>query len=83
MYRYQHRYVSHCCRFALSNKPIGALLLDTRITWRVRMLEHSILMKVAQKGMHSTRGRVRVIGADELRPNEVVKWYDPKFNLEP
>ena len=47
------------------------------------MLEHSILMKVAQKGMHSTRGRVRVIGADELRPNEVVKWYDPKFNLEP
>ena len=40
-------------------------------------------MKVVQKGIHSTRGRVRVIGADELRPSEVVKWYDPKFNLEP
>ena len=75
--------MSHCCRFALSNKPIGALLLDSRIKLRVRMLEHMILMKVVQKGIHSTRGRVRVIGADELRPSEVVKWYDPKFNLEP
>ena len=32
--------MSHRCRFALSNKPIGALLLDSRIKLRVRMLEH-------------------------------------------
>ena len=80
-----HRYMSHCCRYALSNKMIGAVLVDTRQKWRVRMLEELILEKVAQKGMHSLRGKLRLVGTQEqeLHPNELVKWHDAKFNAAP
>ena len=77
--------MSHCCRFALSNKMTGAVLVDTRKEWRVRMLEELILEKVAQKRMHSLRGKLRLVGTQEqeLHPNELVKWHDAKFNAAP
>ena len=64
---------------------IGAVLVDTRKKWRVRMLEELILEKVAQKGMHSLRGKLRLVGTQEqeLHPNALVKWHDAKFNAAP
>eukprot|EP00435_Cladocopium_sp_Y103_P075758 s47_g64.t1 len=52
------------------------------IKWTVKMLEEQILVKVAQKGLHSNRGRVLMVGSSELEPNELIRWCDSKFSLE-
>lgn len=67
----------------MTDENIGAVLVSKDVIKRVKQLEYLILTKVAQRGLHSLRGQVRLVGAQQLHRNTKIKWCDSKFSLEP
>ena len=70
-------------RYAMTDVHIGAVLVRKDQIRRIKQLEDLILTKVAQRGTHSWRGKVKIVGARELKPNTFIRWCDPDFSLEP